>query len=218
MPWSPSLGCWEEEVGFVNAASQARCGRSCSPLVGPLRWVLRFATTALAGRYRLGPYSFWNITTYITTSSSFLHQTRGARWKIISHSSRSGRRVRSVCYNSTLIHCILRRKEPDKGSCRSWNTPSFRPTCPAKLLLFTNLYNWCHRDSQLYYWINRKTSDILAPYIRRCGKSCRDKRKNHLKTTILSEGFHKKTPGFWQTDHTDRYLGAYRWNERNTNS
>ena len=40
--------------------------------------------------------------------------------------------------------------------------------------------------------------------------------KNHKKTTIVRD--HRKTPGFWQTDHNDRYLGAYRWNERNTKS
>lgn len=88
-------------------------------------------------------------------------------------------------------------------------------TCPA---LFTNLYNRCHRDSQLYYRRNRETGDDLAPDIRRCGKSSCDKRKNHQKTTIARGGFHRKTPWFWQTDHNYRYLRAYRWNERNTNS
>ncbi|KAF5947290.1 hypothetical protein HYC85_013247 [Camellia sinensis] len=37
--------------------------------------------------------------------------------------------------------------------------------------LFTNLYNRCHRDSQLYYRRNKETGDDLAPDIRRCGKS-----------------------------------------------
>ena len=80
---------------------------------------------------------------------------------------------------------------------------STRPT------LFTNLYNQCHRDSQLYYRRNKETGDDLAPDIRRCGKSSCDKRKNHQKTTIAREGFHRKTPWFWQTDHNYRYLGAY---------
>nr|YP_010194997.1 hypothetical protein LK294_mgp029 [Arctium lappa]QZZ81736.1 hypothetical protein [Arctium lappa] len=84
--------------------------------------------------------------------------------------------------------------------------------------LFTNLYNRCHRDSQLYYRKNKERGDDLAPDIRRCGKSSCEKRKNHQKTTIVRGGFHRKTPWFWQTDHNYRYLGAYRWNERNTNS
>jgi len=84
--------------------------------------------------------------------------------------------------------------------------------------LFTNLYNRCHKDSQLYYQRNKETGDNLAPDIRRCGKSSCEKRKNHQKTTIVRGGFYRKTPWFWQTDHNYRYLGAYRWNERNTNS
>ncbi|CAK7328733.1 unnamed protein product [Dovyalis caffra] len=63
-----------------------------------------------------------------------------------------------------------------------------------------------------------ETGDDLAPDIRRCEKSSCEKRKNHQKTTIVRGGFHRKTPRFWQTDHNYRYLGAYRWNEQNTNS
>ena len=84
--------------------------------------------------------------------------------------------------------------------------------------LFTNLYNQCHKDSKLDYRIYKERGDDLAPDIRRCGKSSCEKRKNHQKTTIAREGFHRKTPWFWQTDHNYRYLGAYRWNEQNTNS
>ncbi|KAH0637745.1 hypothetical protein KY289_037660 [Solanum tuberosum] len=79
-------------------------------------------------------------------------------------------------------------------------------------------YNRCHKDSQLYYQRNKERGDNLAPDIRRCGKSSCEKRKNHQKTTIVRGGFYRKTPWFWQTDHNYRYLGAYRWNERNTNS
>jgi len=84
--------------------------------------------------------------------------------------------------------------------------------------LFTNLYNQCHKDSKLDYRIYKERGDGLAPDIRGCGKSSCEKRKNHQKTTIAREGFHRKTPWFWQTDHNYRYLGAYRWNEQNTNS
>ncbi|KAJ0898520.1 hypothetical protein HanRHA438_Chr08g0357811 [Helianthus annuus] len=63
--------------------------------------------------------------------------------------------------------------------------------------LFTNLYNRCHRDSQLYYRKNKERGDDLAPDIRRCGKSSCEKRKNHQKTTIVRGGFHRKTPWFW---------------------
>lgn len=59
---------------------------------------------------------------------------------------------------------------------------------------FTNLYNRCHRDSQLYYRRNKETGDDLAPDIRGCRKSSCEKRKNHQKTTIVREGFHRKTP------------------------
>lgn len=97
--------------------------------------------------------------------------------------------------------------------CQSSRFPSFHSSS-----LFANLYNRCHKDSQLNYRRNKETGDDLAPDIRRCGKSSGEKRKNHQKTTIVREGFHRKTPWFWQTDHNYRYLRAYRWNERNTNS
>lgn len=108
----------------------------------------------------------------------------------------------------------LLNRESKGGGTEDWSAlpHSIRPA------LFTNLYNRCHRDSQLYYIINKETGDDLAPDIGRCGKSCCEKRKNHQKTTIVREASHRKTPWFWQTDHNYRYLGAYRWNERNTNS
>ncbi|KAK8624953.1 hypothetical protein V6N13_089837 [Hibiscus sabdariffa] len=77
--------------------------------------------------------------------------------------------------------------------------------------VFTNLYNRCHKDSQLYYQRNKETSDDLALDIRRCGKSCCEKRKNHQKTTIVREGFHRKTPWFWQTDHNYSMESAKHW-------
>ncbi|GMH13106.1 hypothetical protein Nepgr_014947 [Nepenthes gracilis] len=80
---------------------------------------------------------------------------------------------------------------------------------------FTNLYNQCHKDSQLYYRSNKETGDNLAPDIRRCGKSCCEKRKNHQKTTIVREGFHRKTPWFWQTDHNYRFKLGKWWNLAN---
>ena len=97
--------------------------------------------------------------------------------------------------------------------CQLSRFPSFHSSS-----LFTNLYNRCHKDSQLYYRRNKEMGDDLAPDIWRCGKSSGEKRKNHQKTTIVREGFHRKTPWFWQTDHNYRYLRAYRWNERNLNS
>ncbi|KAI4332127.1 hypothetical protein L6164_017061 [Bauhinia variegata] len=45
---------------------------------------------------------------------------------------------------------------------------------------FTNLYNRCHKDSQLYYRRNKETGNDLAPDIRRSGKSSCEKRKKKV--------------------------------------
>ncbi|KAK9000530.1 hypothetical protein V6N11_081023 [Hibiscus sabdariffa] len=146
--------------------------------IGPLRKAELFGSLPLCGRPSYQSASFLLMEYNNARASALLAFFIGAHRMYHSFSSSGG----------LLIFFVDRAALPH----------STRPA------VFTNLYNRCHKDSQLYYQRNKETSDDLALDIRRCGKSCCEKRKNHQKTTIVREGFHRKTPWFWQTDHNYR--------------
>lgn len=172
VPWSPNH--WALDVGRKRLALPTLSARYGRLVRSALRSFSVRSPYVVGLLTSLPPFSWWNI----TMPELQLCLRSSPALAGMSHSSRSSGKESSLSYNhyGNESNRIFWELLGNSLIVTLWGLLLFfldRAALPhsTRPALFTNLYNRCHRDSQLYYRINKETGDDLAPDIRRCGKS-----------------------------------------------